>query len=62
MKVGFRPVLQIMITKWNLALCSKSVSQRLQEVIHNRPASLFHKHKDPVSLRVKRNEKIPGSS
>jgi hypothetical protein len=38
MKEGFRRVLQITITntKWNLALWSKSVSQRLQEVILGR--------------------------
>jgi len=28
---GFRPISKIMITKWNLALWSKSVRQRLQE-------------------------------
>ena len=42
MKEGFRRVLQITITntKWNLALWSKSVSQRLQEVILGRELTL----------------------
>jgi hypothetical protein len=34
MKEGFRRVLQIRITKWNLALWSKSVRQRLQEEVN----------------------------
>ena len=34
MKEGFRRVLQITITKWNLALWSKSVRQRLQEEVN----------------------------
>jgi len=33
MKEDFRRVLQITITKWNLALWSKSVSQRFQEEV-----------------------------
>ena len=37
---GFRPISKIMITKWNLALWSKSVSQRLQEVILGRELTL----------------------
>jgi len=41
MEEDFRPALKITITECNLALWSKSVSQRLQEEIRKKPTFII---------------------